>query len=125
MNKLYLIRFTIILALMTQVSHAAYLFALISKTSNNWLDIILSYTFAISLELSIYIFTLENKKSVATFFAVISVLINLLYYWNFTEFNQYFYASILISFIIPITIWNYSDLIKEYPKKRIYIKKDN
>lgn len=122
MNKMLLIRITIIMALITQVSHAAYLFAKISKTSNSWVDIALSYTFAISLELSIYIFTIENKKSVATFFAVVSVLINLLYYWNF-KFDQFFYASILISFIMPITIWNYSDLIKDYPRRRIYNKK--
>jgi len=124
MNKLYLIRLTLIMALLTQMTHAAYLFLMISK-SNGWVDVIISYTFAISLELSIYIFTLEGKKRVATFFALISISINLLYYWNFSKIDQFFYGSLLVSFIMPITIWNYSDLIKEYPKKRSYIRKDN
>jgi len=124
MKRLYLIRLTLIMALLTQVTHAAYLFLIISK-SNGWVDVIISYTFAISLELSIYIFTLEEKKKVATFFALVSISINLLYYWNFSKIDQFFYGSLLVSFIMPITIWNYSDLIKEHPKKRSYNRKDN
>jgi len=112
------------MALLTQVTHAAHLFLIISKTSG-WMDVVISYLFAISLEMSIYIFTIEEKKRVATFFAVVSVLINLLYYWNFSKIDQFFYGSLLVSFIMPITIWNYSDLIVGLPKKRPYNRREN
>ena len=119
---MHLIKATLVMALLTQVTHAAHLFLLISKTSG-WVEVVISYLFAISLEMSIYIFTIEEKKRVATFFAVVSILINLLYYWNFSKIDQSFYGSLLVSFIMPITIWNYSDLI--VPKKRIYNRKEN
>ena len=122
MNKFILVRIAIITALITQVSHAAFVFKSISKT-NGWVDEIIAYVFAVSLELSIYIFTIEQKRNVATFFAIISFLINLLYYWNFSQFDFAFYASLLISFTIPTTIWNYSDLINNEPRKRTYVKK--
>lgn len=112
------IKTAMIAALLTQVTHAATVFLLISKTQNSIIDVVLSYVFAISLELSIYIFTLSKKKKPATIFAVISIAINVLYYWNFNVFDFSFYASLIISITIPATIWSYSELLHEDNVKR-------
>ena len=80
-------------------------------------DYILPYIFALSLELSIYIFTLYGKKKVATSFAAISFLVNILYYWRLPDLNFQFVAMITISAIIPLTIWFYSDLLNTDIKK--------
>jgi hypothetical protein len=108
-----LIKVAVISALLTQISHASYLFYQVSHESNDILNLIFSYIFAISLELSIYIFTMKGKKQVATFFAIISVLVNLLYYFYQVGLTQQFLGMIVISAIVPITIWFYSDTIHE------------
>ena len=106
-----LIRFVIIFALITQVSHAAWVFGNISQTKGQTLDQLMNYLFAISLELSIFIFTIQGRIKTATFFAIISTLINLLYYWFEIGFSLEFCSMVVISPIIPTTIYFYSDLI--------------
>ena len=108
-----LTKVAVISALLTQITHASYLFYQVSHESNDILNLIFSYIFAISLELSIYIFTMKGKKQVATFFAIISVLVNLLYYFYQVGLTQQFLGMIVISAIVPITIWFYSDTIHE------------
>lgn len=119
MNKIFLVRTVIVLALLTQVTHAAWVFGQISQTSGGWYDDLLSYVFAISLELSIFIFTIFGKKKTATFFAVVSTLLNILYYWFRVSFSFEFCAMLVISPIIPTTIWYYSELIDELNKPKI------
>jgi hypothetical protein len=119
MNKNSIVNIVIILALITQVTHAAWVFGEISQNKDEWYDIILSYVFAISLELSIFIFTIFSKKNVATFFAVISTLLNLLYYWFEIAFSFEFMAMLVISPIIPVTIWYYSELLEEINKPKL------
>lgn len=117
MNKKILIRVTIIFALITQVSHASELFYLLSGKS--MFSEIMSWVFAISLESSIFIFTIHGKKRIAMFFGVISCLINLLTYWYNTEDLQKFTGMLLISPIIPLTIYFYSELIENENKPKI------
>jgi len=119
MNKNSIVNIVIILALITQVTHAAWVFGEISQSKTEWYDIILSYIFAISLELSIFIFTIFSKKKVATFFAVISTMLNLLYYWFEVAFSFEFVAMLVISPIIPVTIWYYSELLDEINKPKL------
>jgi len=73
----------------------------------------MNYLFAISLELSIFIFTIQGRIKTATFFAIISTLINLLYYWFEIGFSLEFCSMVVISPIIPTTIYFYSDLIMD------------
>jgi uncharacterized membrane protein len=110
MKKQTLIRITIIFVLLTQVSHASEVFYLISKKSN--FDFFISWVFAISLETSIFLFTMYGKRNIAIFFGVISCLINLISYWFELGWTQNFVAMLLISPIIPITIYFYSELIE-------------
>lgn len=117
MDKKLLIRITIIAALLTQVSHAAEVFYILSK--QGVFDKVMSWVFAISLELSIYIFTIFGKKRIAIFFGVISCLINLLVYWFEVGFSQEFVGMLIISPIIPITIYFYSELINEENKPKL------
>lgn len=116
LNRTFLVRFAIISALLTQVNHAAYVFENISKTQS-LLDTGIAYMFAASLELSTYIFTISQKRRIATFFAVVAILINFLYYWQGDVFDFHFWASITISCILPFSIWQYSDLVNSDIKK--------
>jgi uncharacterized membrane protein len=86
------------------------------------LDSIISWVFAISLECSILIFTLLGKKNTAIFFAIVSWTINILYYWFDFGFTQKFVSMNVISLIIPITIFFYSELINKDKRKK-YLKK--
>lgn len=110
-----LINIVIVLALLTQVSHASWLFNQISQ-GDDWL---MGWVFAVSLETSIFIFTMYSKNKVATFFAIVSSLINLLYYWIPAGFSYKFFAMLVISPIIPMTIWYYSELINEINKRKV------
>jgi hypothetical protein len=107
-----LINFVIVLALLTQVSHAAYVFNIIGKNPDEILSIVISWIFAISLETSIFIFTMYSRKKTATMFAIVSTLINILYYWHKPDFSLEFIGMLIISPVIPLTIWYYSELIK-------------
>jgi len=119
MNKRnMLVNVVVILALLTQVTHAAWVFLRISREPGTWHEQVMSYVFAVSLELSIFIFTIFSKKRTATFFAVVSTLINLLYYWFTVAFTLEFCAMVVISPIIPVTIWFYSELIDEINHRR-------
>lgn len=105
-----IVNLVIVMALATQVSHAAWIFNDIGKP-NDWTLPALGWVFALSLEASIFIFTIYSRKGVATFFAVVSTLVNLLYYWIEVSLSYRFFSMLVISPIIPTTIWYYSDLI--------------
>lgn len=117
MNKQLLIRITIIGALLTQVTHASEVFFILSK--QGVFDRIISWIFAVSLETSIFIFTLYGKKKIALFFGVVSCLINLIVYWFEAGWSQNFIGMLIISPIIPITIYFYSELIDEENKPKL------
>ena len=114
-----LIRITILFALITQISHAAYIYYTLSN--GGLFEQIMSWVFAVSLETSIFIFTMAGKRNTAIFFGLISWSINILSYWFKMGFTQKFVAMNVISIIIPITIFFYSELIKS--DKRVYVKK--
>jgi hypothetical protein len=114
-----LIRITILFALITQISHAAYIYYTLSN--GGLFEQIMSWVFAISLETSIFIFTMAGKRNTAIFFGLISWSVNILSYWFEIGFTQKFVAMNVVSIIIPITIFFYSELIKS--DKRVYVKK--
>lgn len=110
-TKTRIIRVTIICALLTQINHAASLFYLLSDQST--FSFIMSWIFAVSLESSIYIFTMFGKRNTAMFFGLVSWSVNILHYWFEIGLTQKFMAMNIISPIIPITIYFYSELIRE------------
>jgi hypothetical protein len=114
-----LIRITILFALITQISHAAYIYYTLSN--GGLFEQIMSWVFAVSLETSIFIFTMAGKRNTAIFFGLISWSVNILSYWFEIGFTQKFVAMNVVSIIIPITIFFYSELIKS--DKRVYVKK--
>jgi len=121
-DKKTIIRVTIICALLTQISHAASLFFLIGEESSVFATV-MSWIFAVSLESSIYLFTMYGKRNTAIFFGIISWAINVLYYWFEIGFTQKFVAMNIISPIIPITIYYYSELIQQEKKIRVRERK--
>jgi hypothetical protein len=114
-----LIKVTILFALLTQISHASYIYYTLSN--GGLFEQIMSWVFAVSLETSIFIFTMAGKRNTAIFFGLISWSVNILSYWFEIGFTQKFVAMNVVSIIIPITIFFYSELIKN--EKRVYVKK--
>ena len=117
MNKEQLIKFTIIFALLTQISHAADVFYYLSNKDT--LNYIMSWVFAIAVETSIYIFTMNGKRNTAIFFAIISWSINIIHYWFSFGFTKEFIGMNLVSAIIPLTIYFYSELINEDNRPKV------
>jgi len=114
-----LIKISLISALLTQISHAAFVFARISHEDNEMLKQFLSYVFAISLELSIYIFTMKGKRNSAIAFGIISALVNVFYYWYEVDTSLNFLSSIVVSLIVPTIIYVYSEVIEDEQKKKV------
>jgi hypothetical protein len=111
MDRKTLIRITIICALLTQINHAAHVFYILSVPSTY--AFIMSWVFAVSLETSVYLFTMYGRRNTAIFFSIVSWSLNILYYWFEVGFTQQFVAMNIISPIIPITIYFYSELIQK------------
>lgn len=105
-----IVNLVIVMALATQVSHAAWVFNDIGKPDDGTLPW-MGWVFALSLEASIFVFTIYSRRGVATFFAVVSTMVNLLYYWIAVSLSHRFFAMLVISPIIPITIYYYSELV--------------
>jgi hypothetical protein len=63
--------------------------------------------------LSIFIFSISGKKQNAIIFGFVSWSINILTYWFEIGFTQKFVAMNIISAVIPIIIYYYSELINE------------
>ena len=114
-----LIKISLISALLTQISHAAFVFERISHEDNEMLKQFLSYVFAISLELSIYIFTMKGKRNSAIAFGIISALVNVFYYWYSVDTSLNFLSSIVVSLIVPTIIYVYSEVIEDEQKKKV------
>ena len=114
-----LIKISLISALLTQISHAAFVFARISHEENEMLKQFLSYIFAISLELSIYIFTMKGKRNSAIAFGIISSLVNVFYYWYEVDTSLNFLSSIVVSLIVPTIIYVYSEVVEDEQKKKV------
>ena len=105
-----LIKLVCTLAIFSQITHAKEVYFMLSHEPDTLINEIFSYIFAVSLELSILVFTLNGMVTKARFFAVISILINVIYYYYAIDMSQKFFGSMIVSFIIPITILFYSDL---------------
>jgi len=114
-----LIKISLISALLTQISHAAFVFARISHEENEMLKQFLSYIFAISLELSIYIFTMKGKRNSAIAFGIISSLVNVFYYWYEVDTSLNFLSSVVVSLIVPTIIYVYSEVVEDEQKKKV------
>ena len=114
-----LIKISLISALLTQISHAAFVFERISHEENEILKTTLSYIFAISLELSIYIFTMKGKRNSAIAFGIISALVNVFYYWYPVNTDLNFLSSVVVSLIVPTIIYVYSDVVEDEQKRKV------
>ena len=108
-----LIKLVCTLAIFSQITHAKEVYFMLSHEPDTLINEIFSYIFAVSLELSILVFTLNGMVTKARFFAVISILINVIYYYYAIDLSQKFFGSMIVSFVIPITILFYSDLFNK------------
>ena len=111
-NTKKILNAVLIFALFTQITHAQSLFAQFSKETS-FIASVTSWVFALSLESSIYIFALRGRKTVALFFGLVSFLINIFYYSPNIGISKELFVTTLLSCIIPITIWFFTEEVEK------------
>lgn len=102
------------LALAAQIPHAADVFRLIVH-GNGWLSTVHSYGYAVALELAVLLFVVQGRHLESYGFAVVSVCINLSYYYlhSVALFSPAALPAWLISVALPIAIARYSHAVVE------------
>lgn len=122
-QKHIFIQVCLLLALATQVSHAAFIFGLKAHTTgSDMVDSASPWLSAISVEMLVFGFTLYGKKWVALFFAACSITLNALYYYSI-QMTAYDYLVLIISSIIfPVAIWFCSELFDADMKAAALLK---
>ncbi len=100
------------LALYTQISHAGYLFTLLSHDKLNATRD--GYIAGISIEAAVFIFTLYGNKACVLLFAIFSVITNLFYYITPETIGDWhkWGGGAFFSLIIPAAIFFYSEVLK-------------
>ena len=104
-----------LISILAQLPNTYFVFHSISRIEGFW-AIAQGLIFAIAIDASLIFYTLRNRKDVAKFFAGIMIAINLLYYWNLAGLSSQFVAGIIVSILIPVSIYYYSEEIKESVK---------
>ncbi len=101
----------LILALLAQIPHAAYVF-LHRGESFIWWDYVFAIGFAVALEFAVLVFVLNSCLIESYFFAVVSVAMNLCYYHmkGVTLFSLDAIDAWIIAFALPAAIARYSHL---------------
>lgn len=107
-----IIKGALLISLATQVGHSAEVFLRFSQTQTDYTRFF-AYVSAVGIEMAIFIFTCKGKKNDATFFAVISFVLNLLYYYKTNADNFSMLATTILSSIIPYAVWRYATLIHD------------
>lgn len=106
--------FVLALALAAQIPHAADVFRLIVH-GDGWLPVAHSYGYAVALELAVLLFVVQSRHTESYGFAVVSVCINLSYYYlhSVALFSPAALPAWLISVALPIAIARYSHAVVE------------
>lgn len=107
------------LALVAQMPHAASVFNMIVSGDHselNMLSRLHGYSYAIALELAVLLFVVQNRQIESYGFAVVSVLVNLSYYYlnGVNLFNASALPAYLVSIALPTAIALYSHSIVEH-----------
>ena len=99
-------------ALLAQLPHAADVFRMIVMGSD-WLAKLHSYTYAVALELAVLLFVVQRRNIESYFFAFVSILVNLSYYYlhGVALISIAALPAWLISIALPLAIAQYSHLI--------------
>jgi len=101
-----------IVSILGQAPHSYFVIHSISQISGFW-AILQGIVFALAIDASLIFYTLRGRKDIARVFAVAMFLINLLYYWPLLAFSAQFAGGVLISFLLPLSIYHYSEEIKD------------
>lgn len=100
----------LVIALIAQIPHAAYVFTHIGKQQETWFSFGHGGAYAIALELAVLLFVVRNRKWESYGFAAVSVLINLSYYnmHGVSTFALSAFPAWLVSVALPVAIACYS-----------------
>ncbi len=111
-----------IASVLVQLPHSYHVFASLSKIPGVW-GIVQAALFSIVIDMALIFYTLRNRRDISLFFAAIMVLINGIYYFDMIGFSARFAAAVIISFVIPVSVYFYSEEIKEEELTNMDLKK--
>lgn len=100
----------LVIALIAQIPHAAYVFTHIGKQQETWFSFGHGGAYAIALELAVLLFVVRNRQVESYGFAAVSILINLSYYnmHGVSVFSLGSFPAWLVSVALPVAIACYS-----------------
>lgn len=108
------------MALISQTPHTAVLFHRLSPEANGIADIatwLHAAAYAIALEFATLVFVVRGQRRLAWLFALVSIVVNLLYYAQASEMNLiYILSTVMVSVALPVSIAFYSDSVADSVK---------
>lgn len=101
-----------ILSVIVQSFHSFTAFYATSSLQNGW-GIAQAVLFSIVIDLAILFYTVRGRSDIAMYAAVAMVTINVYYYYDHLGLNLQFIFGCFLSLIIPISVYFYSEEIKD------------
>lgn len=105
-----------ILSVIVQSFHSFTAFYNTSSLQNGW-GIAQAVLFSIVIDLAILFYTVRNRKDIALYAAVVMVVINAYYYYQHLDLSFAFIFGCFLSLIIPVSVYFYSEEIREEENK--------
>jgi hypothetical protein len=104
--------FIAILSVIVQSFHSFTAFYATSSLQNGW-GIAQAVLFALVIDLAILFYTVRGRRDIAMYAAVAMVMINGYYYYQHLGITFQFAFGCFLSLIIPISVYFYSEEIKD------------
>jgi len=102
-----------IASVLVQSFHSFYAFYKISSLNGSWWGIAQAVLFALIVDCAVLFYTVRKNTKVTWMFAFVMVLINLYVYYTHLGLTFDFILGILISFVIPVSNYFYSEEIDD------------
>lgn len=100
-----------ILSVVVQSFHSFTVFYGVSELKGNAWGIAQAVLFAVIVDLAILFYTVRGNLRVTWMFAFVMVLINAYYYYTHLGFSFAFVMGVLLSFVLPVSVYFYSEEI--------------
>lgn len=104
------------LSVLVQSFHSFTVFYGVSELKGNAWGIAQAVLFAVIVDLAILFYTVRGNLRVTWMFAFVMVLINAYYYYTHLGFSFAFVMGVLLSFVLPVSVYFYSEEIGDDPE---------
>lgn len=117
MKKLKSNEFALLVAILSVATQAPHTYFVMYSISNPGMYEILRVTqavlAAIVIDMALLFYTVRNRKDIALVFAGMQIAVNFFYYYKNLGFTENLIAGIIMSIMLPVSVYYYSEEIKE------------